>query len=71
MDSRGLISTAGRVNSSPQNNAMGIPAIWFGLAFLRIRLPYSDPTTDDLNSRVEFAGGTYKCSKFLAEASAQ
>ena len=36
-----------------------IPPIWFGLAFLQIRLPCSDPTTDDLNSRVEFAGGTY------------
>ena len=35
-----------------------IPPIWFGLAFLRIRLPCSDPTTDDLNSMVELAGGT-------------
>ena len=36
----------------------GIPPIWFGLAFLRTRLPCSDPTTDDKNSRVELAVGT-------------
>ena len=35
-----------------------IPPIWFGLAFLRTRLPCSDPTTDDKNSRVELAVGT-------------
>ena len=45
-------------NSSPTWGKT-IPPIWFGLAFLRIRLPCSGPTTDDLNSRVEFAGGTY------------
>ena len=33
--------------------------IWFGLAVLWIRLPWRGPTTDDLNSRVEFAGGMY------------
>ena len=37
----------------------GIPPIRFGVAFLRIRLPCSDPTRDDLNSGVEFAAGTY------------
>ena len=36
-----------------------IPPIWFGLAFLRIRLPCSDPTTDDFKSRVELVVGTY------------
>ena len=39
--------------------AYTIPPIWFGLALLRIRLPCSDTATDDLNSRVEFPGGTY------------
>ena len=38
--------------------AAAIPPIWFGLAFLRTRLPCSDPTTDDKNSRVELAVGT-------------
>ena len=58
-----------------------IPPIWFGLAFLRTRLPCSDPTTDDKNSRVELAEGTKKLEslvvssmntvKLLAEAATQ
>ena len=39
--------------------ATPFPLIWFGLAFLRIRLPCSEPTTDDLNSMVALAVGTY------------
>ena len=46
------------VVGSLQGSLVRIPPIWFGLAFLRIRLPCSDPTKDDLKSRVEFAGGT-------------
>ena len=58
-----------------------IPPIWFGLAFLQTRLPCSDPTTDDKNSRVELAVGTWTLEllvvssmnavNFLAEAAAQ
>ena len=40
------------------STADNIPPVWFGLAFLRIRLPYCDTATNDLKSRVEFAGGT-------------
>ena len=31
--------------------------VWLG--WVRLALPRSDPTTDDLKSRDEFAGGTY------------
>ena len=60
-------------NQAPLSRSLfDIPPIWFGLAFLRTRLPChspidvgfganvpcSDPTTDDKNSRVELAVGT-------------
>ncbi len=38
--------------------AICIPPIWCGLAFLQIRLPCCDTTTNDLNCRVDFAKGT-------------
>ena len=43
---------------SHHGGVISIPPIWFGLAFLRTRLPCSDPTTDDKNSRVELVVGT-------------
>ena len=46
------------VGRRPSPGLQVIPPIWFGLAFLRTRLPCSDPTTDDKNSRVELAVGT-------------
>ena len=44
--------------SGDEGDPLAIPPIWFGLAFLRTRLPCSDPTTDDKNSRVELVVGT-------------
>ena len=49
---RSTVAPMGPIGAGP------IPPIWFGLAFLRTRLPCNDPTTDDKNSRVELAVGT-------------
>ena len=54
----GRLDQQSQLYSGLQSRAGSIPPIWFGLAFLRTRLPCSDPTTDDKNSRVELAVGT-------------